>query len=85
MNAVIHSGPGAITVEVDITENRARATVVFDGRGFEPGEEATRTGDTGLASMKERTALLGGALELASVPDKGTRVELLVPSPRRQR
>ena len=83
-----HSGAGAITGEVDITENRARAAIEDDGRGFEPGDEAPRTGDTvvgtGLTSMKERTALLGGTLELASAPCRGTRVEIFVPLPRRQ-
>jgi len=80
-NAVSHSGASEITVKVDITENRVRAAIEDDGRGFEPGEEATRDGGTGLASMKERTSLLGGTLELVSAPGKGTRVEILLPLP----
>ena len=81
-NAVTHSGAKTIKVEVDITENRVKAAVEDDGRGFEPGEEA---GGTGLTSMKERTALLGGNLSLVSVPGEGTRVEIFLPLPRSQR
>jgi len=80
-NTVTHSKAGAITIEIDISENRVRAVVEDDGRGFEPGEEAPRVGGTGLASMKERASLLGGTLNLASTPGKGTRVEILLPLP----
>ena len=78
-NAVTHSGASTITVEVDITENQIKAAVEDDGRGFEPGGEA---GGTGLASMKERTSLLGGTLTLMSEPGKGTRIEIFLPLPR---
>jgi len=84
-NAVTHSKSSTITVDVDIAENRVIAVVEDDGRGFEPEEEATRTGGTGLTSMKERMALLGGILNLATAPGKGTRVEIILPLPRNQR
>ena len=84
-NAVTHSKAGTIAIEIDISKNRVRAVVEDDGRGFEPGEEAPRVGGTGLASMKERALLLGGALELTSTPGKGTRVEILLPLPGSQR
>jgi signal transduction histidine kinase len=85
-NAVTHSRAGVITVKVDIIKSRVRAIVEDDGRGFQPGEEASRTGGgTGLASMKERATILGGTLSLASAPDKGTKVEIFVPLPGRSR
>jgi signal transduction histidine kinase len=80
-NAVTHSGSSAIVVKVDITEDRVRAAVEDDGQGFEPGEEETRAGGTGLASMKERATLLGGTVNLASTLNEGTRVEILLPLP----
>jgi signal transduction histidine kinase len=78
-NAVTHSRASTITVEVDIAENQVKAAVEDDGRGFVPGEEEPRVGGTGLASMKERTSLLGGTLALASEPGKGTRIEICLP------
>ena len=50
---------------------RIRALVSDDGRGFEP--DGTRPG-VGLTSMKERAALIGGALEIRSEYSKGTQV-----------
>lgn len=82
-NAVSHSRASKITIKVEISEDRVRAVVEDDGRGFEPGEEAPRDGGTGVASMKERASLLGGTLSLASAPGKGTRVEIFLPLPGR--
>jgi signal transduction histidine kinase len=79
-NAVTHSQADTITIEVDITEDQVRAAVEDDGRGFELGEDAPKSGGTGLASMKERASLLGGTLSLTSNPGKGTRVEIFLPS-----
>jgi signal transduction histidine kinase len=78
-NAVTHSRASAITVEVDITENRVKATVEDNGRGFVPREKEPRVGGTGLVSMKERTSLLGGTLALAPRLSKGTRIEIFLP------
>jgi signal transduction histidine kinase len=84
-NAVTHSGASTITIEVEISENRVGAIIEDDGRGFEPAEKAPRVGGTGLASMKERALLLGGAVSLSSTPGEGTRVEVLLPLPGSQR
>jgi signal transduction histidine kinase len=84
-NAVTHSEASNITIEIDMSENYVRAVVEDDGRGFEPGEEAPRVGGAGLASMKERASLLGGAISLESAPGEGTRVEILLPLPRSRR
>ena len=48
------------------------AEVSDDGRGF--GPEAPI--GIGLRSMRERTAVLGGKLEVESEPGEGTRVRL---------
>lgn len=84
-NAVTHSGASIITIAVEISENHVRAVVEDDGRGFEPAEKEPRVSGTGLASMKERASLLGGTVSLASAPDEGTRVEVLLPLPGSQR
>ncbi|MBV9453201.1 MAG: sensor histidine kinase [Rubrobacter sp.] len=79
-NAVTHSKASTIIVEVDIAENQVKAAVEDDGSGFILGRKEPRTtGGTGLASMKERTALLGGTLSLTSEPGAGTRIEICLP------
>lgn len=52
-------------------------TVADDGCGFAPG--AIRPGAIGLAGMRERAALLGGACTVASKPSCGTVVEIRFP------
>ena len=91
-NALAHSGARGVTVELSTTRDRFEAAVEDDGRGFDA--EAREAADhkvrgiagtppgTGLASMKERTALLGGVVRMRSLRGRGTRIEFSVPLPR---
>lgn len=75
-NALIHSAAGHLTIVVDVGADAVRATVTDDGLGFDPRQHPA-TG--GLASMRERTQLLGGSLGLSSDPGEGTVVRVQVP------
>jgi PAS domain S-box-containing protein len=75
-NAVSHSGCGSLSVGLDITPESVVGSVEDDGRGFDP---ADGDGGVGLRSMRERAALLDGALRLDCGPGRGTRVEVSVP------
>jgi PAS domain S-box-containing protein len=69
-----------ISLEVGKTEGGDLvAGVSDDGRGFEPGT----TPGVGLNSMRERAEVIGGELEIASQPGRGTSVRLRVPLPER--
>lgn len=81
-NTVAHSGMSGVEVVLRISEQEAIGIVLDDGRGFDP-EEAKRDGSGGLRFMEERAALVGGRLRLEASPDKGTRVEVVVPLPQR--
>jgi signal transduction histidine kinase len=74
-NALAHGDPAVIFINADIAPHELRATVEDTGRGF---TKAT-SGGTGLSSMRERAALLGGTLMVSSQPNQGTQVELVVP------
>jgi signal transduction histidine kinase len=80
-NSTTHSGAGSIRVELCISPNSVMTTVQDDGRGFESEGEAVRKKGAGLASIRERTSLLGGALSVVSVPGKGTKVDAFIPLP----
>ena len=54
------------------------AAVEDDGIGFEPARADSRNTGSGIATMRERAALIGGQLTVASVVGHGTRVELAV-------
>jgi signal transduction histidine kinase len=84
-NAVTHSRASTIAIEVNINKNWARSTIEDNGRGFEPAKEAAHPSGAGLASIRERTSLLGGTLNLRSEPGKGTKIEVFLPLPRSRR
>lgn len=74
-NAVAHSGTDRMSVEVAVTPEGVRAAIADRGLGAEtPPSEGL-----GISSMRERAELLGGAFELASDPERGTRIEVRLP------
>ncbi len=76
-NAIKHGG--ARQVDIDVVAEGSRLSMVIrdDGTGFAPSP-APGNG-LGLRAMKYRAELLGGTLEIASRPGKGTAVECMVP------
>jgi signal transduction histidine kinase len=77
-NALKHGNPRLVLIGVELSSPELTAWVIDDGGGFEPAQAAA---GTGLASMRERAALLGGRLMVSSMPRHGTRIELHVPLP----
>ncbi|HYR94476.1 MAG TPA: sensor histidine kinase [Methylomirabilota bacterium] len=54
--------------------------VTDDGSGFDLVKAARRVKSVGLLSMRERAELIGGSLQIQSMPGKGTAVTLLLPA-----
>jgi signal transduction histidine kinase len=54
--------------------------VTDDGGGFDLVKVARRAKSVGLLSMRERAELIGGSLQVQSMPGKGTAVTLLLPA-----
>jgi len=76
-NAVHHGETDRAWVEVTEGEKTLRVRVSDKGRGFDPHEA---TGGFGLAGMRERVELAGGALELRSAPGEGTSILAELPA-----
>ena len=53
-----------------------RLTVTDDGKGFDPGGT---TAGYGLEGMRDRVSQVGGTVEVASVPGRGTEIIAEVP------
>jgi PAS domain S-box-containing protein len=76
-NAVTYSGCRRISVKLTIAPDKIVGSVEDDGQGF---EAAHATDGQGLRLMEERAALLGGTIEVSSVPGEGTKVRVTAPS-----
>lgn len=76
-NALQHNDEVRVLVTVDIAPNSLSAGVYDDGTGF---GVADRSGpSSGVDTMAERAALLGGRLDISSSHGDGTAVRLFVP------
>jgi signal transduction histidine kinase len=80
-NAAKHAGRGAaVTVQLRRQGNELTFSVHDTGRGFDPRVTARGTGLTGL---KDRIDSVGGRVEIAAAPGRGTTVAGAVPWPPR--
>jgi signal transduction histidine kinase len=75
-NAARHAG--ATQIKVTLSSNGAVSLTVADnGRGF---DVSSIDGDhMGVQLMRERAAMMGGVLDIASAPGAGTTVRLVIP------
>jgi signal transduction histidine kinase len=77
-----HAQTDRVRVALGPRDGAVRLEVSDRGRGFAPAEIEQGAGPgerVGLSSMRERIALLGGALEIRSEPGSGTSVVAEVP------
>ena len=79
-NAAKHAGRDVdVTIRLIHDEDELQFSVEDDGRGFDP----TATECSGLATMRERIAAMGGRLTVSSVRGHGTTVSGAVTWPPR--
>lgn len=84
-NALTHGAPQLVLIGVEVCAQELSGWVIDDGCGFSPAFAAQgATSGSGLASMRERAALVGGRLVVSSMPGHGTRVQLHLPLPDHQ-
>jgi signal transduction histidine kinase len=72
----------AMRVEISVTDRAGEIvlTIRDDGKGFDPQKAS---GGFGLLGMRERLALVGGALEIESAPGDGALIRATMPARRR--
>jgi signal transduction histidine kinase len=75
-NALRHGAAQTLRVTIDLDDDCLAVAVIDDGSGFDVEAATARSGTARLA---ERLALIGGRLDLSSVPGRGTRVDARVP------
>lgn len=76
-NVLKHSKASKIEIEGKITALGMELNIIDNGKGFDP---KTSTKGTGLVSMQQRTAQLGGLIHIQSSESEGTLIQLQIPS-----
>lgn len=77
-NAVKHSGSPTVSVEVGSRNGHVTMNVADRGTGFDA--EGTYPGHLGLDLIRTRALDAGGSATIASAPDAGTTVRVVVPA-----
>ncbi|HTZ88675.1 MAG TPA: ATP-binding protein [Solirubrobacteraceae bacterium] len=83
-NVSRHAEASQAIVTIGEREGKVIAAVTDDGKGMPGAERLGPRGDGleggfGMGGMRERAELVGGDLEFAPAPEKGTTVRLIVP------
>ena len=82
VNAGRHSGADTVSISLRTVNSDVELRVTDNGHGFGDGDAISLAppGHLGIASMRERAALLDGSLDIES-SDRGTRVLVRAPLP----
>jgi signal transduction histidine kinase len=81
-NAAKHAGTKRAYVRMAFSSDSLAVSVQDEGRGL-PASRRTSSRSLGFIAMRERAELLGGQLEIVSVPGTGTTVSFVMPLERR--
>jgi signal transduction histidine kinase/ligand-binding sensor domain-containing protein len=82
-NAVRHAAAAHLRIELSYEAAHVALRIVDDGIGFNAELTPSAGVHMGLSSMRERAEQMGGRLTVVSERDKGTRVDVVVPSTER--
>ncbi|MEZ4867180.1 MAG: PAS domain S-box protein [Caldilineaceae bacterium] len=77
-NTLKHAAATAVTLCLRCEDGSVILEINDNGKGFDPTQ--LTGGGLGLVSMRERTAQIGGVLQLQSAPGAGTTVQITVPN-----
>ena len=78
-NARKHAQTDCVHLSFELADRLVRIRIQDNGRGFDP-TQAAGEGHFGLRFMRERAESLGGRLQVASMPEEGTCIEVEIPA-----
>jgi signal transduction histidine kinase/ligand-binding sensor domain-containing protein len=79
-NALRHGRAHDVEVEIEYHADSVFLCVTDDGCGFDPERSPdTRTSHWGIASMRERAAMIGASFHIESTLGEGTQVQVVAP------
>jgi signal transduction histidine kinase len=78
-NVARHARTSEVRVNVSADAENLSVQVIDHGNGFLPEAALASVSSSGLAGMRERAQLMGGALSIEASPDAGTKLTALLP------
>ena len=78
-NVSKHAQTNTAVVELKIMDGKASLLIEDRGAGFDPALVQASVGHLGLGSIRERTEMQGGTINIESSPGQGTRIIVEVP------
>jgi len=79
-NSIRHASATRVSIIFRETAGRLRVCIKDNGRGFPAGYQAGKiSSGLGFSTMRERSRLLGGSLEVKTGPGKGTEIRVEIP------
>jgi len=75
-NIISHSQAKSVKIELMSNSREIVLRVIDDGVGFDASHDAE---GLGLRSMQQRVRSEGGSIDIASTPNRGTRIEVRIP------
>lgn len=83
-NVVKHAGASSVSLTLRDDDSGCALAVADDGAGFDAGELMAhpRRASYGLTGLRARAALIAATVDIDSVPGRGTRVTVRIPTAR---
>jgi two-component system sensor histidine kinase DegS len=78
-NVVRHADASLVKLQLDAASGEVRVSIDDNGKGFDLKTLENSTG-MGLKVIRDRVEMLGGEIDIDSVPGQGTRVVFSVPA-----
>ena len=78
-NIIRHANATKVLIKLNLIKDALRISIADNGQGMTRAQE-TDLKSLGIMGMKERIARLGGEFNIFSEPDKGTRLDIVIPA-----
>jgi two-component system sensor histidine kinase DegS len=78
-NAIRHSQASQVKIQLEARDGEVKVSVDDNGKGFNV-ESLGETSGMGLKVIRDRVDMIGGEMDIDSVPGQGTRVTISMPA-----
>jgi two-component system NarL family sensor kinase len=80
-NIIKHSRASRIRIKLEYLGRSLQLQVNDNGKGFDPGNLDDGQRGMGLFNIQKRAGIIGGEVDIASRPGKGTSITIIIPYP----